>query len=417
MESTRIKLSELEPNAGQVEGLPVNPRQWTKGDVTKLAKSLKETPELFEARPIIVYPHGGKYVILGGNMRYEACRENKDEDAPCVIVPEDTPVQKLKEIVIKDNGTFGAWDYDALANEWDDLPLAEFGVPAWNDAEAEEEPEPMTAEEDDFDEDVDEVPTKCKRGDVWILGNHRLMCGDSTSPEDVAILMDGVKADMVFTDPPYNVAIGSKNAFLNAFGIHGGIQEDIIGDKGMTDEEIGKTLWLPAFKNLYDASKDSAPIYVTMPQGGTHMMMMMMIAESGWKVKHELIWVKSSPTFSMNRLNYDYQHEPIMYGWKKTHEWYGKGQFDKSVWQIAKPQKSSLHPTMKPIELIANALLNSSKSGDNIIDVFGGSGSTLIACEQLNRKCYMMELDTHYCDVIIARWEKHTGQKAVPMKI
>lgn len=129
MESTRIKLSELEPNAGQVEGLPVNPRQWTKGDVSKLAKSLKETPELFEARPIIVYPHGGKYVILGGNMRYEACRENKDEDAPCVIVAEDTPVQKLKEIVIKDNGTFGAWDYDALANEWDDLPLVDMGVP------------------------------------------------------------------------------------------------------------------------------------------------------------------------------------------------------------------------------------------------------------------------------------------------
>ena len=132
MESTRIKLSELEPNAGQVEGLPVNPRQWTKGDVTRLAKSLKETPELFEARPIIVYPHGGKYVILGGNMRYEACRENKDEDAPCVIVAEDTPVQKLKEIVIKDNGTFGAWDYDALANEWDDLPLVDWGVPAWD---------------------------------------------------------------------------------------------------------------------------------------------------------------------------------------------------------------------------------------------------------------------------------------------
>lgn len=132
MESTRIKLSELEPNAGQVEGLPVNPRQWTKGDVTKLAKSLKETPELFEARPIIVYPHGGKYVILGGNMRYEACRENKDEDAPCVIVAEDTPVQKLKEIAMKDNGTFGSWDYDALANEWDDLPLVDWGVPAWD---------------------------------------------------------------------------------------------------------------------------------------------------------------------------------------------------------------------------------------------------------------------------------------------
>lgn len=150
MESTRIKLSELEPNAGQVEGLPVNPRQWTKGDVSKLAKSLKETPELFEARPIIVYPHGGKYVILGGNMRYEACRENKDEDAPCVIVAEDTPVQKLKEIVIKDNGTFGAWDYDALANEWDDLPLVDMGVPTWNA----DEPEEIPSEKKDLSDDI-----------------------------------------------------------------------------------------------------------------------------------------------------------------------------------------------------------------------------------------------------------------------
>lgn len=139
MESTRIKLSELEPNAGQVEGLPVNPRQWTKGDVTKLAKSLKETPELFEARPIIVYPHGGKYVILGGNMRYEACRENKDEDAPCVVMPEGTPVPKLKEIVLKDNSSFGQWDYDALANEWDDLPLVDMGVPNIPDVDKEVE--------------------------------------------------------------------------------------------------------------------------------------------------------------------------------------------------------------------------------------------------------------------------------------
>ena len=131
MEIVRLKLSELELNAGQIEGLPVNPRQWSKSDIDTLAKSLTETPELFEARPIIVVPHKGKYVILGGNLRFEASRVNKAETVPAVIFPEATPIEKLKEIVIKDNGSFGQWDYDFLANEWDDLPLADWGVPAW----------------------------------------------------------------------------------------------------------------------------------------------------------------------------------------------------------------------------------------------------------------------------------------------
>ena len=137
MQVTRLKLSDLEPNIGQVEGLPINPRQWSKGDVESLAKSLLETPELFEARPIIVVPHEGKYVILGGNMRYEASRLNKTEDVPCFILPATTPIGKMKEIVIKDNGTWGAWDYDSLANEWDDNDLGSWGVPHW-EAPAEE---------------------------------------------------------------------------------------------------------------------------------------------------------------------------------------------------------------------------------------------------------------------------------------
>ena len=129
MQIVKMKLSALEPNAGQIEGLPVNPRQWSKSDIDLLAKSLTETPELFEARPIIAVPHGDKFVILGGNLRYEASKQNKAKEVPVVVFPEDTPIAKLKEIVIKDNGSFGEWDMDALANEWDDLPLADFGVP------------------------------------------------------------------------------------------------------------------------------------------------------------------------------------------------------------------------------------------------------------------------------------------------
>ena len=123
MQIVKLKLSELAPNTGQIPGLPINPRQWTKGDVDAIAKSLRETPELFEARPVLVVPHDGQYVILGGNLRYEGARQNKDKEVPAIIFPEDTPVEKMKEVVIKDNGAFGAWDYDALANEWDDLPL------------------------------------------------------------------------------------------------------------------------------------------------------------------------------------------------------------------------------------------------------------------------------------------------------
>jgi len=131
----------------------------------------------------------------------------------------------------------------------------------------------------------------------------------------------------------------------------------------------------------------------------------------GWQVKHELIWVKEAPVFSMGRLDYDYKHEPIAYGWKKKHNFYGKGEFTKSVWEIPKIE-NKLHPTMKPIRLIANAINNSTMKENNVYDGFGGSGSTLMACEQTNRKCFMMELDPIYCDVIVGRWENLTGKKA-----
>ena len=182
----------------------------------------------------------------------------------------------------------------------------------------------------------------------------------------------------------------------------------------MTDEEIGHTLWLPAFENMKLFAKDCCAIYVTMPQGGTHMMMMMMMMmmNAGWQVKHELMWEKNSPTFSMGRLDYDYQHEPICYGWNKSHNFYGNGEQKKSVWHFDKPKKCNFHPTMKPIPLVVNALQNSSQKNDIILDAFGGSGTTIIACEQANRNARIMEYDPKYIDVIIDRWEKFTGKKA-----
>lgn len=309
-----------------------------------------------------------------------------------------------RQMALADNATASAdleWDKDNIAEYFEPEETEAWGL----DIDWDEDTE---VEEDEAPEVNESEPADSELGKVYQLGNHRLMCGDSTDAGSVAILMDGQKADMVFTDPPYNVAIGDKNKALNALTGSKSIERNLEGDVFKTDEEAGEKLWLPAFKNMLDNANDSCAIYVTMPQGGTHMMMMMMMDKAGWQVKHELIWVKNSPTFSMGRLDYDYQHEPICFGWNKGHKKIGKGKFTKSVWEIDKTRKDSDHPTMKPIELIANAMENSSENNDKVLDLFGGSGSTLIACEQLGRKCYMMELDPKYCDVIRKRYWKFT---------
>ena len=177
METTKIDIKKIAQNTGQITGLPANPRQWKKADVERLAKSIEETPELLEARPIIVMPHDGKYIVLGGNLRLAALKHLGWKDVPVYVLPEDTPIDKQKEIVIKDNGSFGEWDYDELANKWDDLPLADWGVPSW---ETETQDEVANVTEDDFDEEQDEIHIRCQKGDIWQLGDHCLLCGDST---------------------------------------------------------------------------------------------------------------------------------------------------------------------------------------------------------------------------------------------
>ena len=221
---------------------------------------------------------------------------------------------------------------------------------------------------------------------------------------------------MVFTDPPYGVAIGDKNKMLDevAGGKSGRIKTNIEGDTLSTDELYD--MLLAAFTNLRENCTEDCSYYVSSPQGGEiGLMMMMMMRDAGLEVRHNLIWEKSSATFSMGRLDYDYKHEPIFYTWTKKHHFYGKGNCKNTVWQFPKPRKCDLHPTMKPVELVAECILNSSAKGDIIADIFGGSGTTMIACEQLDRKCIMMEKDPHYADVIIDRWEKYTGEKAVMM--
>ena len=414
IEKVTLSLKDIDINEGQIEGLPANPRNWTKDELKSLAHSLVETPELFEMRCPIVVPHNGRYVVLGGNFRIAAARENKETAVDCFVF-HSTSIEKMKQIVIKDNGSWGKWDFDALANEWSDLPLSDWGIPVWEESPQEKAAaagEEKQATEDDFDESKDAIAVRCKRGDVWVLGDHRLMCGDSISADDVEKLMGGAKADLVFTDPPYGVAIGSKNKLLNSFLKGGRCTQNIENDTLSYDDLRG--VIVGAMTNARLSCEPDACYFVTSPPGGDlGLMMQEAMRDAGLPIRHILIWRKNEATFSLGRLDYDYQHESIFYTWTEKHHNYRKGDHRTSVWDYDKPRKCNLHPTMKPIELVANCMKDGTMLGDKVLDLFGGSGTTLIAAEQLGRKCFMMELDPHYCDVIIARWEKLTGKTAI----
>ena len=195
MEIRTIKVKDLEMNTGQIEGLPSNPRQWTKDEMDSLKKSISETPELLEARGAIVYPYDGKYIVLGGNMRLSAVKSLGWKEMPCVVLPDDMPVEKLKEIVVKDNGSFGEWDMDALANEWDDLPLSDWGVNVnWENIDIASTSGGSTdggVSEDDFEEGADNIEPVVKLGEIWQCGEHIIMCGDSSDAESVKKLLGG----------------------------------------------------------------------------------------------------------------------------------------------------------------------------------------------------------------------------------
>ena len=429
METKRIKLTDLVLNEGQIAGLPTNPRQWTKTELDKLKKSLQETPELLEARGILVYPWEGKYLVLGGNMRLSALKALKAKDAPCIVFPEDTPRDKLKEIVIKDNGSFGEWDFDSLANEWGDLPLTDWGVPVFDvDEEKKDEPEVV---EDDFDEDED-VESRVLPGDIYMLGDHRLMCGDSTKPEDVEKLMAGDIADMVFTDPPYGVSyVGINNP--------NGKEWQMIANDDLRGDSLFQFL-AHAFKNLADNLKSDGAFYVWFASGN-HIEFETALKTAGLRVKQELIWDKG---MVLGHSDYHWAYEPCLYGTHKDKNctWYGdrtqktflamnrteirdlkkeelvdillRLHEGRSCWRIDRDNTTEyIHPTQKPIALAGRGIKNSSCAGQIVLDLFGGSGSTMMACEQLGRKARIMEFDTKYCDKIITRWERYTGKEAV----
>ena len=378
---------------------------------TNAVKFVKASIEQFGFKvPIIV---DSNRVIVCGHTRLMAAKSIGMSEVPCIMA-DDLTDDQIRAFRLADNkvGEFAEWDMDLLGDELDaiadacDIDMGDFGFDL---SDGEEETEVV---EDEVPEEVEPV---CKKGEVWQLGEHRLMCGDSTSAEDVAKLMDGELADVVFTDPPYGVSYADKNEFLNSLGTGHRLTKRIENDSHKPEEMYG--FWCKAFKNLYDFSKDCMAYYVKAPQGGDLLLLLLQsLRDSGFMLKHQLIWNKNNHV--LGRCDYNYKHEPIIYGWKidKTHHFYGKSKFKTSVWDIPKPLKSDLHPTMKPVELVTASLLDASENGQVVLDLFGGSGTTLIAAEETGRHARLMEFDPHYCDVIITRWEKLTGQKAVKLE-
>lgn len=369
-----------------------NARTHNAQQITKLRSSLREFGFI---NPVII---DREYNVIAGHGRILAAKEEGIEDVPCVFVDYLTPAQK-KAYILADNrmAMDAGWDEELLRVEIEALQAESFdvGLTGFDEKDIAElfAGEDGDAQDDDFDVDEElQKPPVTKSGDVWLLGNHRLICEDSTKEETYAVLMDGKKANLVVTDPPYNV---------NYEGSAGKIQND-----NMENDKFYQFL-LDAFLNMEKAMADDASIYV-FHADTEGLNFRKAFSDAGFYLSGTCIWKKQS--LVLGRSPYQWQHEPCLYGWKKKgrHQWYSDRK-QTTIWEFDKPKKNGDHPTMKPIPLIAYPIKNSSMSNCIILDPFGGSGSTLIACEQLGRICHTIELDEKYCDVIVKRYIEQVG--------
>lgn len=330
--------------------------------------------------PVIVDKNN---VLICGHTRVKAAKKLGMTELP-VIIADDLNEDQIKAFRIADNKTaeIADWDMDKLIEELKsiEMDMEQFG---FDDLEKLLDREVL---EDDFVEELPEVPYS-KKGDIFVFGKHRLMCGDSTKEEDVKKLCNGEQMDMVFTDPPYNV------------NYEGSTGMTIQNDK-QSDEDFYNFL-LSAFKNMFEALKPGGAIYVCHADSeGVNFRNA--FKNAGFKLAECLIWVKNS--LVLGRQDYQWRHEPILYGWKEgAGHYFINDRSQDTVWEYNKPKVNDLHPTMKPLELVGRAIKNSSKNNEKVLDLFGGSGSTMIAAEQINRTAYLMELDEKYTDVIVKR--------------
>ena len=368
-----------------------NARTHSPAQINKLRSSLREFGFI---NPVII---DRDYGIIAGHGRVLAAREEGISEVPCVFADHLTEAQK-KAYILADNrmAMDAGWDEALLRVEIEALQAEAFdiGLTGFDESELSKLFDAgKEIKDDDFDVDAQlQKPTVTKLGDVWVLGRHRLVCGDSTKPETFELLMDGKKANLVITDPPYNV---------NYEGSAGKIKNDNLANDKFYE------LLLAAFKNTEAVMANDASIYV-FHADTEGLNFRRAFADAGFNLSGCCIWKKQS--LVLGRSPYQWQHEPVLYGWKKNgkHQWY-TGRKETTIWEFDKPKKNGDHPTMKPIPLLVYPITNSSMSNTLVLDPFGGSGSTLIACEQTDRSCYTIELDEKFCDVIVNRYIEQVG--------
>lgn len=424
-----------------------NPRKALTPEDSEYQKIKRSIEEFGYVDPIIINEDG---TIIGGHQRCTVLKDLGYEEVDVVVVSLDKQREKALNIAL--NKITGEWDELKLKDLLLDLDLGDYDI-SLTGFEQEDlaelvdnlavEPEAM---DDDFDGEAvleDIVEPKTKLGDVWKLGRHRLMCGDSTSQEDVATLMKGEMADLIITDPPYNVNYGDTAETLDTYLQKGHRNNSRIKNDNM-DNESFYSFMLQVYQSAYEFMREGASIYVFHAEITGHIFRQSFL-DAGLKLSQCLIWEKNA--FVFGRQDYQWRHEPCLYGWKEGAAHYfindrtqdtvileddvdfesmkkadliayiedihRKYKDQTSVIYENKPTRNDIHPTMKPVTLIGRLMSNSSKSGWNVLDLFGGSGSTLMAAEQLGRTAFLMELDEKFCDVIVKRWEEYTGQSAI----
>ncbi len=374
-----------------------NPRKALKPGDKEYEKLKRSIQQFGYVEPVIWNKRTG--YVVGGHQRLTVMKDLGYTEVECVVVDLDTTHEKALNVAL--NKISGEWDETKLQALFQDLQMSNYDVSltGFDDVEIEklfQDVVQAAVKEDSFDVDAElEKPVFTKTGDLWFLGEHRLICGDSTSPDVMDTLMADKKANLVVTDPPYNVEyVGKTKDKLT-------IQND-----KMDNDNFYKFL-LAAYQNMERAMADDASIYV-FHADTEGLNFRKAFVDAGFYLSGCCIWKK--PSMVLGRSPYQWQHEPCLYGWKKKgkHLWYADRK-QTTIWEFDRPSRSKQHPTMKPIPLIAYPIINSSMSNCIVLDPFGGSGSTLLACEQTNRICRTIELDPKYCDVIVNRYIEQKG--------